>query len=277
MTRASALAVSLAVAAGMSACATAPVAPPAAPPELLSQDLAIDQDLSTFNLELDGQARSEQAATIVKANWELVVDGKVVQSGEEPIDVKLEPGSASSFKLKAASRYVTNAEDLKAMSDRGGSMLAALRGTLQVRQGDQMHALDFARSREVRTPRLPSVKMNDLDGARFSAEEVNINCYLGVVNPNPFPLRVESLTYKVEVAGKQISEGTRAHGDSVSPASTGVFDVQVAVSKETFGPEVKKLIASGQVPYVITGELKGDLYSLPYKLTGSVKIYDSSK
>ena len=188
----------------------------------------------------------------------------------------LPAGSASPFTLEAASRYVETAEELKAMSDRGGSLLAALRGQLHIRQGETVHTLDFARSREVRTPRIPTVKMQELDGARYSGDEVNIIYYLGVANPNPFLLRFEELSYKVEVNGKQIAEGAR-RGESVDPAATGIFEVQVSVSKDTVGPDVKKLIATGSVPYVVTGELKGDLFSVPYRLEGSVKLNDSSK
>ncbi len=265
----------LALAAGFTACATTPEAPPAAPPELMSQDLSIQQDITTFNLQFDGQAKGEQAATIEKATWELVVDGKVVKTGEEPINVELGADNAS-FVLKTTSRYVESAEELKEMSDRGGSLLAAMRGQLHVRQGNTVHTLDFARSREVRTPRLPTVKMQELDGARYSADEANFIYYLGVVNPNPFMLRFEELSYKVEVNGKQIAEGAR-RGEGVDPAATGVFEVQVSVSKDTVGPDVKKLIATGSVPYVITGELKGDLFTVPYRLEGSVKLNDSSK
>ncbi|MGA9522487.1 MAG: hypothetical protein WBV82_13550, partial [Myxococcaceae bacterium] len=68
-------ALALALAAGFTACATTQEAPLASSPELLSQELAIDQNITTFNLEFEGAAQAGQAAKIEKATWELVVDG----------------------------------------------------------------------------------------------------------------------------------------------------------------------------------------------------------
>ena len=74
------------------------------------------------------------------------------------------------------------------------------------------------------------------------------------------------------IDGKKVGEGTRARGDAINPAATGVFEVQVSVSKDTIGPEVKDLIKSLNLPYSVTGELKGDLFTIPYKLDGAVKL-----
>lgn len=255
------------------ACATTPE-PKAEvpPPEVVSQDLNVDQDIGTFTLGLEGTLKSEAPATVEKATWEMVVDGKVVKSGEQPLDVQVPAGGTAPFSVQAQSRYVSSPEELKAMSEKGGSLLAALRGKLHVKQDGATREVEFARGREVRTPRLPAVKMHTLDAARFSDKEANILYSLGVVNPNPFPLGVERLTYKVEVGGKQVAEGERAVGDKITPASTGVYDVQVAVDEANIGPEIKALIKSQLLPWVITGELKGDLYVIPYKLDGAVRL-----
>jgi len=260
-----------------SACATTPEAPPAPPPELVSQDLHVQQDLTSFQLTFKGEGKAEQPATVARATWEMVVDGEVVKSGETPLNVALAGGEAVPLSFEVKEKYVDNAEQLRAYDQAGGSVLAALRGQLHVEQGGQTHAIEFARSREVRRPRLPSVRMQELDAARYSSEEANIIFRLGIVNPNPFPLHVQELTYKIEVAGKQIGDGVRASGESVDPSSTGMFEVQIPVSKATYGDDIKKLIATANLPWVVSGELKGDLYAVPYSLNGSVKLYGSSK
>lgn len=248
------------------------VVPQAPPPELVSQDLDVQQDLTSFNLDFKGALQSQAAATLDRAKWEMVVEGKVVKSGEEPLGIPLPAGEQVPFELKESSKYVSSPEELKTISEQGGSLLAALRGKLLVNQNGNLVEVPFARSREVRRPRLPSVRMQELDGARYSANEANIIFYLGVVNPNPFPLKVDELTYTVLINGKQVAEGTRARGDAINPAATGVFDVQVNVDEKSVGPEVKQLIKDLSIPWSVSGDLKGDLYSVPYTLDGVVKL-----
>lgn len=255
------------------ACASTPEQKASTPPpEITSQELNVEQDLTTFTLALVGQVTSPTAATIEKAVWEMVVEGEVVKTGEAPLNIEVTEGGSTSFTVGASGGYVKSAEELRALSEKGGSLLTALRGNLIVRQNGKTVELPFARSREVRTPRLPSVRLHELDAARYSAEEANIIFYLGVVNPNPFPLKIDVLEYKIAIDGKQVAEGTRARGDAINPAGTGVFEVQLGVNKDTWGPEVKKLIQTLSLPYVIQGELKGELFTVPYQLADTVKL-----
>ncbi len=244
----------------------------AKPPEITSQELNVQQDLMTFDLQLVGQVSSPVGATVEKAEWEMVVEGEVVKRGEANLNVSVPAGGTAPFNVGASGGYVKNMEELKAMSERGGSLLTALRGNLVVNQDGNTVKLPFARSREVRTPRLPTVRLQELDAARYSPEEANVVFYLGVVNNNPFPLKVNDLTYKISVQGKQIAEGTRARGDAIDAAGAGVFEVQVGVNKDTYGPDVKKLIQTLTLPYLVAGELKGELFTVPYQLNGDVKL-----
>ncbi|MFZ5470880.1 MAG: LEA type 2 family protein [Myxococcota bacterium] len=245
----------------------------AALPELVAQELTVpEQGLSEFRLRLSGAVKASETVTIEKATYELVVEEKVVSAGEELIGKSAAPTETGEFVIERTSRYVGSAEELAAMSERGGSLLAAVRGKLFVRQGKELHTLDYARSREIRVPRLPTVKLHELDAARYSADEANATFYLGVVNPNPFPVKLDGLSYAIEIGGKKLSEGVRGQGEKVSTAATGVFEVQVAITQETYGPEVNRLIKSLTLPYVVKGQLQGDLFQLPYELRGDIKL-----
>jgi LEA14-like dessication related protein len=261
----------------LSGCASTPTAPPVPPPELVSQELAVEQDLTNFRLNFEGRLRPEQDAVVERAEWELVVEGEVTDRGQAELGVEVPAGETKPFLLKARSQYVSSAEQLQSLSAQGGSLLAALRGTLHVRQGGTVYPIAFARSREVRTPRLPTVVMQELDAARYSSEEANIIFRIGVVNPNPFPLRLGSVSYEVQVAGRKIGEGVRGTGEHVAPSATGMFEVQLPVSQATWGPDIKKLIATTRLPYVVTGEVKGELYAVPYQLEGTVQLYGTAK
>jgi len=133
--------------------------------------------------------------------------------------------------------------------------------------------VDYARSREVRVPRLPHARFQEVDAGRYAEDEAGITFRIGVQNPNPFEVMVTAIDYKVEVAGKKISEGTIGKGERVSPSSTGVFDLETKIGADTHGDaEVKKLIKSRKLPYVITGVLKADLFSEPFEFTGTINL-----
>src|SRR5581483_7763471 len=136
-------------------------------PTLENQELeVVSQSLTEFHLKLVGKLKCADACTATKAKFELVVDGKVASSGEQALNLP-----AGDFVLDQTSKYVGSADELKAMDARGGSLLAALRGTLTVTQGGKSYNVDFAHSHEVRVPRLPHVKFEELEAGRFAEDE----------------------------------------------------------------------------------------------------------
>lgn len=265
----------LTLAAWVAGCASAPPpAPASAPATLSAQETAVaSQGLTEVALRYSGQLTSSGAAAVLeKADYELVSDGQVVKRGSAPLGVALAAGTPTPFSFQADAAYVRSPEDLKALSERGGTLLVALRGTLTVREGRATHEVPFAASRQVRVPRLPVVRLEGLDGARYSDEKVDLLVRLAVENPNPFPLRLEALRYAVSVGGRRLSEGTQGKYDTVDAAATGVYPVEVAVTRETWGADVRGLIAKGTLPYEVAGELTGPLVRIPYSLSGDVKL-----
>lgn len=253
-------------------CASAPTKP-SGPAVLTSQETAIlSQGLTEAAVRYRAQVASPGPAVVERADYELVSDGQVVKTGSAKLDVKLEPGVPADLAFEERAPYVKSAEDLTRLSEQGGTVLLALRGTLVVRSGDQEEKLPFAASRAARVPRLPTVVVAELDGARYSPEEVQINLRLGVRNPNPFPLKLTGLSYEISVAGKKLEAGTLAQADSVDASATGEYPVEVAVTKDTYGPDVKALISKGVLPYGVAGELTGQLMRVPYSLSGEVKL-----
>ncbi len=255
-------------------CKTGPEEAPAGAPELTHQEMAIaEQGLTDFRVRFEGKLTSPVAVKADRATYEVVVEGKVIKGGEAPVALELAPGETKPFSVEGGSQYVRSAEELKEVSAKGGTLLAAIRGTLYVTSaGGKKYELPYARSREIRVPRMPTVKLHELDGARYSADEVNATFYLGVVNPNPFPIKLSGLKYAVKMAGKQLTDGTIGSGEKVDPSATGVFEVHAAFNKETFGPDAPKVIKTHNIPYEIAGELTGDLVKEPYELKGDMKL-----
>ncbi|WP_224242096.1 LEA type 2 family protein [Hyalangium gracile] len=253
-------------------CASAP-ARPETPPALTLQEATVPtQGLTEATVRYAGQVVSPVPGVIEKADYELVSDGQVVKTGTASLDVPVTPNQPTSFSFEERAAYVRGPDDLKAMSERGGSLLLALRGTLTVRSGQQVETLPFAASRSVRVPRLPEVVLESMDAARYSDTEVGLTFRVGVKNPNPFPLRLDQLTYELQVNGKSLGTGQLTKADTVDASATGVYPLEASVSAATWGPEVKKLIAKNVLTYTLAGQLKGPLLEQPYSLIGDVRL-----
>lgn len=272
----------------LAGCKSAPEArPEAKPPELPKQDLqVVTQTLTDVSVKITGEVLAgDEALRLTGAEVEFVVDGEVRSTKAEPLSLSLAPGQSAPFEFDESFTYVKDTEDLKAMDARGGSLLFALRGTLkgtverEVTNADGKTSrqavaieLPFARSREVRTPRLPHLKMGEFEAGRFSESEVQAVFHLQVVNPNPFPVTLSSITYEVSLAGKKVAEGTQGQGIKTAIAATDVFDVTAVMNEESHGKDVKKIIKGLVVPYEVKGEMKTALYSEPLEAKGEIRL-----
>ena len=253
-------------------CASAP-SKPSSPPTLALQEATVPtQNLTEATVHYAGQVVSPLPGVLEKADYELVSEGQVVKTGSAALNVPLTANQPTAFSFQERAGYVRGPEDLKALSEKGGTMLLALRGTLTVRSGQDVQTLPFAASRAVRVPRLPQVSIESLDAARYSNTEVNLTLRVGVKNPNPFPLRLDQVGYTLLVAGKSLGEGTLTKADTVEASATGVYPLEASVTQETWGPDVKALISKGVIPYTLKGELTGPLLKVPYSLDGNVKL-----
>jgi len=253
-------------------CASAPTRPPVQTALLAQDTVVVSQGLTDAALRFEARVAGPSGGVVERAEYELVSDGQVMKQGAAKLGTPLAGAAGADVSFEERAAYVQGPEDLARLSAQGGTVLLALRGVLVVRRGDTEEKLPFAASRAVRVPRLPTVVVEELDGARYSAEEVQLNLRLGIRNPNPFPLKLSGLTWKVAVAGKALDSGTLAEADSVDASATGVYPVEVAVTKDSWGPEVKALISRGILPYGVTGELTGPLMRVPYSLSGEVKL-----
>lgn len=264
----------LTFAAWLAGCASTPPPPAAGSAVLGAEETSVtSQNLTDVELRYAGQLTSPGGpAVLEKADYELVSAGQVVDKGSVALNVALAADTPTPFSFPVRAAYVRTPEHLRALSERSGPLLVALRGVLILRAGQEAREVPFAASRQVRTPKLPVVRVEGMEGARYSAEKVDLQLRLAVENPNPFPLRVDALTWSLSVGGRKLGEGTQGRHDTVDAAATGVYPLEVAVTQETWGADVRGLIAKGVLPYQVTGELTGPLVRLPYSLSGDVKL-----
>ena len=243
-------------------------------PTLAEQDLAVmSQHLTEFQLKLVGRVACTAQCSVTRAEYEWVIDGKVMSTDQRNFNATPGTADATSFSIVQTAPFAKTADELKALDARGGTQVATLRGKVFVVQNERTYALDFARSKEVRLPRLPHIKLLDFDAGRYSENEAGVIFHIGVVNANPFDVPVAAIEYTAAVAGKTLNEGVLAKGERVAQASTGAFDIEVRIDSTTFGDtEARKLIKSRVLPYSIKGRMTSELFVEDFEFKGDVKL-----
>ncbi len=261
-----------------SACKSGPeVVDDQTPPSVPEQEfVVIAQSLTQVDISYTGVIEaSHEPIRVEKAVWEFVVDGAVKRSGEAALNLSTKAGERVSFALTESLTYVKDEEELKAMDSRGGSLLLAMRGVLHITVGNKRLEVPFAKSREVRTPRLPHLKVLEFEAARFSESEMQAVFHLGVVNPNPFQISITGIDYAVQLSDKEVSKGTIGAGERVSSASSGVFDVTAMLSEDTHGKDATKIVKGLNISYALSASLRAALYKEELENHGQIKLKSS--
>lgn len=120
---------------------------------------------------------------------------------------------------------------------------------------------------------LTSVEMPDVDFDRQT-------CLLGfdVSNPNPFPLPVRSVRYRVRLGDQQFASGETPGGFTVPSNGSGVFTISAELDLFRTTSAISTLIRTGirrQMEYELSGSLTVDIPAakpLEFSSTGSIEL-----
>jgi LEA14-like dessication related protein len=130
--------------------------------------------------------------------------------------------------------------------------------------------------REVAPPHLPDVLLKE---AQIASQDGGVSGagFFKVLldNKNPFPVTIDRFQYTVSIKGKQLeaSSGTTSSTNDEVPASAvAEYEATVDVNEKAFGKELKALLKSPTVPYVIEGELEVRGIKKPFRFAGEMKF-----
>lgn len=187
-----------------------------------------------------------EPVTVSSAHYQVMMNHDVKHEGEVPLSVTIPPRSSQTVEVAAPMTYAASSEEA-GKTER--NIEYAVRGTLAVGGG----TVEFARASIIRAPRLPTLTLNTLEAINGKASGLTVNASVEVQNPNPFPLQIKGLNWKMTVAGQDFGSGTVARKVTLKAASTTSYEL----SSNKDPGELKKLNLklSGAVPYVVQGSL----------------------
>jgi LEA14-like dessication related protein len=240
-----------------------------------------EQTLTGFSVEamIDLTNSSKEPLQISGATFELLVDDRPMNSGTLSFNQILESGGLTSLKIPAQAEIAKDEATLAPWTARGEQAIPLLlRGELQVNlEGRPRESWPFARTGELRAPRLPVAKINDAEAARYENNEIGLAFYLGLDNQNPFPIHIKSATYKIVINGKQVAEGIASVGDRIPASKMAEYEVLARLSPAQFGPELHQLVQDNKLAYVKDGNVDLGIAQVPFKLSGDLKFSKGSK
>jgi len=103
-----------------------------------------------------------------------------------------------------------------------------------------------------------------------------------VINPNPFPLPIRSVSYGVELDGYRFASG-RTEGRFTVPASSdGAFAISVDVDLIHTAPQLMFVVRDGayrDIPYALKGQFDVDIpftHPVAFSKEGSIRLYSTA-
>lgn len=110
-------------------------------------------------------------------------------------------------------------------------------------------------------PAQPTIRVQDIKLDSFSKENIQLQVYLNVANPNFFEATIKNLKYSLSVKDLMIAEGAQADAVRILGQDSTVVKLPLAVYAERAWPLFKSIISKGVLP------------SAKYKILGTVDTF----
>jgi len=262
-----------ALASGLAACAASKPAAEegaAAGAAVTAETLKVDETEQTINglkavvtVRLKNEGASPVSAT--GASFEVVIAGKVVTSGTAAVSASVPAAGEATIAIAAPFVYAKGDDEIASLVQRKEPVEYAVRGTIDVGGAK----VEFAKAGAIRAPRMPSMKLGNLDATTSPSVGVAFSASIDLDNPNTFPLVLQSSHWKLTVAGKPAGEGVM---DRRAPqaASHTTYPIEVVIPPN----EVKdrKELQGGTVSYALEAELDLGAAKVRLEQSGETKL-----
>jgi len=120
----------------------------------------------------------------------------------------------------------------------------------------------------------PGVTLTGIRPVQMTAERQTFILSLNVNNPNDRSLPIKAATYRLEVEGHEIADGTGNVDKQIPAFGEGAVDVEVHTSLLDLSRSIPALaLTGGSWNYEISGILKlaGGLIPVPFRYSGEVE------
>lgn len=127
----------------------------------------------------------------------------------------------------------------------------------------------------------PRVSLSQVDVQKLDLNAQTVLLRFDVTNPNPFPLPVRSLNYRVELDGYRFASGDTAASFTVPARGDSAFAVSAELDLLNTAPGLIQIVRQGahrDIPYKLEGKFEVDVPfapAVPFTETGTIRLFAS--
>jgi len=124
----------------------------------------------------------------------------------------------------------------------------------------------------------PEVSLRNVSVTQLGFNAQTFVLDFDVINPNPFPLPIRSVSYGVELDGYRFVSGQTEGRFTVPASSDGAFAISVDVDLIHTAPQLMFIVRDGvyrEIPYVLKGQFEVDIpftNPVPFSKEGSIRL-----
>ena len=125
----------------------------------------------------------------------------------------------------------------------------------------------------------PQVSLRDVEVTDVDLKSQTFVLGFDVINPNPFPLPVETVSYGVSLDGYRFANGETRGEFTVPASSDGSFAISVELNLMRTAPALFFIVREGvyrEIPYELKGELDLDIpltQPIPFRASGHIQTH----
>lgn len=118
----------------------------------------------------------------------------------------------------------------------------------------------------------PKAQVMDVVVDSFDSEKLALVFDVQVYNPNDFELKISSLDYKVQISGRQLTEGKMNSGLKLPANGNVLLKVPLNFRLSDLFASISEVLSKRSAPYTFTGSANIGLFKIPFDKTGELKL-----
>ncbi len=235
----------------------------------------IDFDQASLVFDVAVENRNPFSISLTGLKYDLKIDGNSLVSGVTGQGIKLKESSISKVALPVTLQF----NDLRNIP---GELWSKDRFAYQLNSSVNIelplignYAIPFSKKGELPVPKLPHIKLRDLQIKNLSPTAAQIVAELVVENPNSFDLDLSDFNYKLNVNQQTWGEGQSSKPGNIPKKGTGTISIPLNLNLLSMGTTAYRVLTGDNIfNYHIVGDITlntGMSYLRAYKMPLNIK------
>jgi LEA14-like dessication related protein len=217
----------------------------------------------SFKFEVANGTRLAKAFDNVKYTFSF--NGKDVADTQSPVALDIAPGKKGTFEIRVKVEYPTDPKEYMDFI-RKRSAPYKLNGVLSGAGGE----VPVKAEHDMGLPELPDVHIPGAAIASGEKGEVGFTFDIFVKNRNVFPMKVDFVSYDLQIEGVPVGSGRIAEMEKVPPTSDLAYTFPAMMDLKTHGARFKDILGKKSMNWTLSGVLSVEGIALPVQKSGTI-------